>query len=422
MHPASANESLQFSRAKRCASQVYMQLSQRADEVSALSEKAALVMDHAVTIVGRATALGQANKGLSAAHGPFRQALNRCTAITHDIEIVRREARVLSDARIDLERIFESREIDYGLANGIRVEQSGTAAVRHTHGEPCLVTEDGHVTLNVPVRVDDFGQVFETHVNASMGLTQIRGRSERLSTSVTRGAHFCPAGGVSSEFQVLVRKEIAKVLEGFERPVNLPKLPDLGFGEVEYFAPMFGRLVRVYGTVRRRDRNAVAPVGALPRWADTGIKIIPELVIANIKSEISRHNLRFTGGPWYRGTNAFDIGAQLYFRYRRRIGIISYGADVYGDVVIRTHVRIENRNILVIDSWDIDRRIRVKLKPDLGWLMDWLEKEMEKRIDRKLPKLRRKQRFPLFSARRAEVRVSRRRFMIYLNTRRIQRS
>jgi hypothetical protein len=401
------------------ANQILVHLEQRTEEASQWSTVAARLVDTAESVNHGVSELGQAAKGLSAAHEPFRKALNYCTALTHDIEIVRRETRVLADSRIDLGRVFEPREIDFGLGNRIRVEQDGNAEMRHAHGAPCLVTEDGHVTLDVPIRVEDFGRIHEARVNASVGLSQPPGRGERVAKFITRGPHFCPAGDISPEFQALVRKEVGKALERIERPVSVPKMPDLGFGDVDFYAPMFGELVRIHGAIRKRSRQTVPLANALPDWADTGLKIVPELIVSKVQSEITRHNLRVTSGPLYRGNNAFDIGARMYFSYRSKIGFISYGADVYGDAVIRTQVRIENRNILVVDSWDIDRRVRVELKPDLGWLLDWLEREMEKRLTRLLPKLQRSQKFPLFSARRAEVDISSERFMVYMQTRRL---
>ncbi|MFC1672748.1 hypothetical protein ACFL12_01225 [Pseudomonadota bacterium] len=413
------HRSAQSERAKELAGLILAKLDDRARDIEGWMQQTAQALSESQAFNMDLGALGQARQGLSAAHAPFRAALSRCTAITHDIEIVRRMSRVLEESDIDLTDIFDERFINHGLGNQITVKQDGDAVVRYDHTDSCLVTEYGHATIDVPLKIEDFGHAYKARVNASIGLSQPPERGERVFKTVTRGPHFCPAGDMPKEFQALVSEDVSDKVKTYEGPISMPQLPDFGLGDVDYYAPMFSDLVRVHGSVRKRSRTPSPAVASLPDWADTGIKIVPELIIAGVQSQISRNGLTINGGPWYRGKNAFDIAASMHFSYRDKIGCITYGADVYGDVVIRTQARIEHRNILILDTWDISNNVRVDLKPSLGWLNDWLERRMEDMLASRIPRIRHKKTIPLLSARRAEVDVSAERFMVYMQTRRL---
>lgn len=367
--------------------------------------------------------LGRPNASLSEAHAPLRNALAGLLSLSHGIELVTRESTVLQRAGIDLAKLFEPKEINYGIGNRLRAEQHGPARLVHAHEQPCLVADTGHLCIDIPLKIEKFGVLHWPHLNVTLAIDTIPGPNDAFQRILTRGAHFCPLDGLEDALAQLLIDEIRPELAAISGRVPLPRLPELPIGKIDLWAGTFGELVRVHGRAGRRSRRRVPPLSALRNWADTGIKIVPDLIVSIVQREVAKTGAGIVGGPRYVSASAFDMSARMEMSGSRRVGCKRFGYRVRIDFTIRTQLRIDavgSRTTLVIDSFDVARDVDVTIEPRvIDWLLDELVRLGERWLEKRLPSLTHTQRIDLPMARRAAVEISANGYILEMQTRQL---
>lgn len=402
-------------------SKIFAALGNRAAETADLANAARGVADTAQAMRDYLLALGRADKGYAVPHDFLGQALLTCVHLAQDIEVVNKIETVLDRAGIDQSNVIDERTIDYGVGNVIRIAQDGPAEVLDQSDTPCTVAPAGQIALRVPVVFQSFGSTSNIGLTVSLALDKLSISNDVIAHRVSRKLHLCPEATLDDVFEDLIINEASSEVDDLNGVITLPRLPNLQFGRPHLFAPHFNQGLQQPFFLRRRGRSRFGPfpVERVPGWADTAMRIHPEILLSYIDGEIRRANPRAgrSGPPRYIDGNAVDAT----IIYRDNGSVVDCGVRIGWDLtvtlVVRTFVTVSGnqltfRTITVSDRYDIRIRPRV-----LGWLFRDLERLAGRIIDAVANGITNTSRIRVPTARRLQAELSAEHLALFMQTR-----
>lgn len=291
---------------------------------------------------------GSANGGFAAAGLSLRTSLPKLVSLGHDIEVVVPVSSIVQQLGLRLDQIVPRIEHQLGRGVFLTIEQDGQANLVYASGPECLVTLPDHATLNIPIVLKISEQETRFNLNVSFAIRTLDPFHRQFQIFVSRKAHICPPADIDAALLEPLLSAVDMELQRFDsRIVDVGALPDLGSVAPDPYAGRIGNLTRLHFSLSRRSRRPVAPLAALPSWADIGIKVVPEPLYDLLRAQVAGTGFRITGIS-HPQENVIDVGAFREIRYTKRILKIDFGVRVRVNATLRCLVSVSpSRNMRI---------------------------------------------------------------------------
>ena len=350
---------------------------------------------------------GSAVGGFAEAGNTLRAAVPKLVSLGHDVEVMVPISSVIRQLGLQLDRIVPRIEHQLGRGVMLTIEQAGTADIVFASGPDCLVTLADHATLNIPVVLTISNQRTDFSLNASFAIQTLDPFHRQFQIILTRGAHICPPADLEPALLEPLLNRIDSELKRIDgRIIDTGALPDFGSQFPDPYAARLGSHVRLHFALARRNRREVAPLGDLPAWADTGIKVVPETLHSILRDKVSRSGFTITGIS-HPALNVADVHAFKEIKYTKRILKTDFGVRIRVAAMVRCLIRVTaNRNLSIrYRSTDIHPDIDIVPRM-VGSLFVGAEVIAERLVDGFIRDVSGEELVQLPSSRRTEVAVT----------------
>lgn len=291
---------------------------------------------------------GSASGGFAAAGETLRTSLPKLVSLGHDVEAVVPVTSIVKQLGLQLDQIVPRIEHQLGRGVFLTIQQDGQAEIVYASGPDCLVTLPDHATLNIPVVLSISDQETRFNLNVSFGIRTLDPFHRQFQILVSRKAHICPRVDIDAALLGPLLTAVDTELQKFDgRTVDVGALPDLGSVAPDPYAGRIGNLTRLHFSLSRRSRRPVAPLTALPSWADTGIKVVPEPLYDLLRAQVAGTGFQITGIS-HPQDNVIDVGAFREIKYTKRILKTDFGVRVRVNATLRCLVSVSpNKNMRI---------------------------------------------------------------------------
>lgn len=305
---------------------------------------------------------GAANGGFAVAGTTFRTSLPKLVALGHDVEVVVPADRIVKQLGLQLDQIVPRIEHQLGGGVFLTIEQDGPAEIVYLTGPDCLVTLPDHATLHIPIVLTVVDQQTRFNLNVSFAIRTLDPFHKQFQLFLSRRAHICPPIDIDSVLLEPLLSAVDTELQKFDgRIVDVGALPALGSTLPDPYAGRIGKLTRLHFALSRRPRKPIAPLTALPSWADTGIKVVPETLYDLLREQVASTGFTITGIS-HPQENVVDVGAFREIKYTKRILKTDFGVRVRVRATLRCLISISPKKNIQI------RYRSTRIDPDIDIL------------------------------------------------------
>lgn len=350
---------------------------------------------------------GAASGGFAVAGVVLRGTLPKLVSLGHDVEVVVPVTSIVQQLGLQLDKIVPRIEHQLGGGVFLTIEQDGQAEIVFTSGPDCLVTLPDHATLNIPVVLRIGDQETGFTLNVSFAIRTLDPFHRQFQIFVSRKAHICPSVHIEAALLEPLLAGVDKELQKFDgRIVDVGALPDLGATTPDPYAGRIGNLTRLHFSLSRRSRRPVAPLAALPSWADTGIKIVPEPLYDLLRTQVASTGFSVTGIS-HPQENVIDVGAFREIKYTKRILKIDFGVRIRIRATLRCMITVSPSRNMQIRYRSIRISPDIDIVPKVVGSLFFVAEEIAERLAREfIDGVEGEQFIQLPSSRRTEISVT----------------
>lgn len=303
-------------------------------------------------------------------------------SLQHDAEIVVSRDYLLARGGVDLNRMVEPYEGEFGS----RVEQAAPAVLEHKSADPQDLPVPGHNSLRVPLQVLLLGSKQDGTIHANFAPKFVWPGSSRLAMSIARPPSYF--GNASPAVGLQIEDRAAKALGTSlgQVSVDIPQI-DLIPASGGFNATWIDDHLRCVGTsARRRTRRSFLP--SVPTGFELAMKFDQEFVWQIIRNEIARQGSRIFSGPTVTGNKSFSLTAGIRESGSIRVGCFDFSWSFTVKVTLAFELTVMRKNVLVISGKQFgEPDVDIKLPREIDWLLSGLMDIIEDYIAGKVPAL-----------------------------------
>lgn len=319
-------------------------------------------------------------------------------SLQHDTEIVVTREYLLSRGGIDLKRVVEPYDGEFGS----RVEQTASATLKHQSVDPQDLPVPGQNTLQVPLRVLLLGskQDGAVHVNFAPKFAWLG--SSRLSMMIARSASYFGTASPAVGWQIEDRTAKALSSSIGQVSVDIPQIDLIPSGGFD--ATWIDDYLRCVGaSARRRSRRKFLP--AVPPGFELAIKFDQEFVWRIVRNEVAKQGSIIFSGPTVTSVKSFSLQAGIRESGSIRVGCFDFSWSFTVKVPLIFELAVIRKNVLIISGKQVGKpEVDIQLPSAIDWLLSGLMKIIEDYIAEKVPALEAiQQQYVIGNARQIDV-------------------
>lgn len=302
-------------------------------------------------------------------------------SLQHDAEIVVTRDYLLARAGINLNRVFEPYEGEFGS----RVEQMAPATLDHQSTHPQDLSVPGQNSLKIPLRVLLLGTQQDGIVHANLAPKFVWPGSSRLAMSMARLPSYFGTASPAVELQVEDRAAKALGASLGQVSVDIPQIDLIPVSGGFNGAWIDDHLRCVSTSTRRRSRRKFLP--AVPPGFELAIKFDQEFVWRIVRDQVAQQGSLIFAGPTVTGAKSFSLTAGIRESGGVRVGCVDLTWSFKVTVSLAFELVVK-KNVLVISGKQVGKPdVDIKLPGQLDWMLIGLKEIVEAYIADKVPAL-----------------------------------
>ncbi|MEW8437579.1 MAG: hypothetical protein AB2689_05420 [Candidatus Thiodiazotropha taylori] len=353
-------------------------------------------------------------------HSDVRDTLAHTTDLGHETELVLEANYFIRQFGIDLDNMLNGGSMP-GPGGQMRYEQRDRAVLHSGENDPApMAVASGEMGIRIPLRAEIFGQQEDFNLNANAIINQHR-TFNRFQFTVSRQIHLDRALAT----RTVTRTVKERANQNIERHNGqlLPTLPsaNLGQGDPRYYTSAFdgdSGLLRFFGTYGNKRRSKFDRLGALPEWAQIGIKTGSHIFVGMLHQKIREAGVS-PGPVQFIGNNKFRTTASVVQSNKVRIVCTDFGVTARLTFFLEGHiypVGSSSLRLQVHEYQGVDTDIRYHPRA-VDFLLRWTDGFVESIMKLMAPAVSLTKNFYIPNSRRVAVDLNAQRFLAYIAVR-----